>query len=73
VSPLRDAEAPLDALYRLGRLPDPLAWPSWEFAGDGRFDDPQRQFRTLYAAEQRHACFVETLARFRLSLSCSLD
>jgi hypothetical protein len=35
--------------------------------GQGRFDDPLRTFRTLYAGQQRRACFVELLARFRLS------
>lgn len=56
-------------LYRLARLPDPLAWPPWEFVGSGRFDDRQRVFRTLYAAGQRRACFVEALASFRPAVS----
>lgn len=55
-------------LYRLGRLPDPLAWPPRQYAGDGRFDDPLGEFRVLYAAEQRLACLVETLYRFRRPL-----
>jgi hypothetical protein len=54
-------------LYRVGRLPDPLAWPPWELVGDGRFDDPQREFRVLYAGHRR-ACFLETLAPFRPSV-----
>ncbi|MGH2461967.1 MAG: hypothetical protein ACRDIY_24185 [Chloroflexota bacterium] len=57
-----------EPFYRLGRLPDPLAWPPWEFAGAGRFDDPFRSVRTLYAATERRACFVESLAPFRLAL-----
>lgn len=52
-------------LYRLGRLPEPLALPPWEFVGSGRFDDRQHAFRTLYAADQRRTCFVEALAGFR--------
>lgn len=56
-------------LYRLGRQPDPLAWPPYQFVGDGRFDDPARRFRVLYAAKHRRACFVEVLAPFRPSLS----
>jgi hypothetical protein len=40
----------------------------WELAGGGRFDDPQGQFRVLYAAAQRRGAFVETLARFRPSI-----
>jgi hypothetical protein len=30
-----------------------------------RFDDPQGNYRVLYAATQRVSCFIETLARFR--------
>ncbi len=62
------AEAPSDILYRIGRWPDPLAWPPRHFAGNERFDDPQHRFRTLYAAEQLRACFVELLAPFRPSV-----
>lgn len=64
------AVAPLAGpLYRLGRLPDPLAWPPRQYAGDGRFDDPLGEFRVLYVAEQRLACFIETLYRFRRPLA----
>jgi hypothetical protein len=56
-------------LYRIGRLPDPLAWPPWDVVGHGRFDDPQREFRVLYAATQRQGVFVETLAQFRTVLT----
>lgn len=38
-----------------------------ELVGGGRFDDPQREFRVLYAG-QRRACFLETLAAFRPSV-----
>lgn len=62
------AIVPQGSLYRLGRLPDPLAWPPREYAGDGRFDDPLGEFGVLYAAEQRLACLVETLYRFRRPL-----
>jgi len=65
VSPVRSARTPRGGLYRIARLPDPLAWPPWEFVGGGRFDDPQREFRVLYAAAQRRGPFVETLAQFR--------
>jgi RES domain len=40
-------------------------WPPWEVVGAGRFDDPQREFRVLYAAAQRRGAFVETMAQFR--------
>ena len=35
----------------------------------GRYDDPEGQYRVLYASSSRHGCFIETLARFRLSLA----
>ena len=58
-------------LYRVGRAPDPLAPPP--FAGSknsgNRFDDPAGEFWVMYAAEQRRACFAETLARFRADLT----
>lgn len=60
-------------LYRIGRWPDPLAWPLWRYVGDGRFDDPQRQFRTLYFAAQRRTAFIETLAPLRLPLDLLAD
>lgn len=67
-SPKR-ARTPRRPLYRLGRPPDPLAWPTVQTIGHERFDDPLRQYRVLYAALQRDACFAETLAGFRPSLS----
>jgi hypothetical protein len=68
VSPARKARTPSGALYRIGRWPDPLAWPPWEVVGGGRFDDPQRRFRVLYAAARRRGAFIEMLAQFRPSL-----
>lgn len=58
------------AVYRLGRRPDPWAWPDWRYAGlDGtfgnRFDDPQGVYRVLYASTRRLATFIECLAYFR--------
>lgn len=67
MTPVQAAPNPPPVLSRVGRLADPLAWPDWRHCGGGRFDDPQRAFRTLYAAEQRLACFVELLATFRPS------
>lgn len=66
--PVRDLPSPVDPLYRIGRAPDPLAWPPWEFVGAERFDDPARRYRVLYTGE-RAACFLETLANFRPSLT----
>jgi hypothetical protein len=69
VSPLRTAAAPRGPLHRIGRLPDPLAWPPWEAVGGGRFDDPARRVRVLYAASRRRGAFVESLAPFRPALA----
>ena len=60
-------------LCRLGRQPDPWAWPDWSYAGpDGtfgnRYDDPEASYRVLYASSQRIGAFLETLARFRPDL-----
>ena len=56
-------------VYRIGRAPDPWTWPDWRHATDGtfgnRYDDPQGQYRVLYASSQRAGAFIETLARFR--------
>ena len=49
----------------MGYLPDPLVWPPLQYVGSGRFDDPMGRFRTLYAAEQRVGCFIESPARYR--------
>ncbi|HEX2924160.1 MAG TPA: RES family NAD+ phosphorylase [Chloroflexota bacterium] len=67
MTPVQNAASPSQILYRIGRLPNPLAWPPRGLTGAGRFDDPLGQFSTLYAAEQRRACFIESLARFRAS------
>jgi hypothetical protein len=68
---LREAATPTGMHYRIGRAPDPLAWTEWTYVGEGRFDGPRRPrtFRVLYLAEQRLACFVETLANWRPSLT----
>lgn len=53
-------------LWRIGYVDDPLGFTPWEYCSWAhRFDDPQREYRTLYAAEQRITCFRETLAAFR--------
>ena len=60
-------------VFRLGRGPNPWAWPDWSRAQlDGtfrnRWDDPAGEYRVLYASTQRRGAFVETLARFRPDL-----
>jgi hypothetical protein len=61
---------PPGLVHRIGRWPNPWAWPDWSYAGaDGtfgnRYDDPEGHYRVLYASSERVATFVETLARFR--------
>jgi hypothetical protein len=61
-------------LFRVGRRPDPWQLPDWALAGadgtfGGRFDDPEAEYRVLYASSQRLGCFLETLARFRLDVA----
>lgn len=62
-------------LVRIGRRPDPLAWPPLAFTGIGRFDDPDLTVSTLYASVERRTAFFETLDSFRpnLSLLAHLD
>src|SRR5258708_27840846 len=69
MSELEEAAAPARIL-RVGRKPDPWAWPRWEVAGeDGTFGnrwyDAHSTYRVLYGSSQLVACFIETLARFR--------
>lgn len=64
------AARPKGLLYRVGRAPDPWAWPPWAYAGEdgtfgNRFDDPAGEYRVLYASSQRVGPFLETLARYR--------
>ncbi len=57
------------AVWRVGYRPDPWAWPSWQFASNGRFtgrwDDAQGTFRTIYAGTRLLSCLLEVLACFR--------
>jgi hypothetical protein len=63
----RRADRPL---HRIGRAPNPWAWPDWLRASHdrtfgNRFDDPHGDYRVLYAGSTRLGAFVEVLARFR--------
>lgn len=69
---MKHADPPAE-VYRLGRRPDPWAWPDWAYAEpDGtfgnRYDDPQGIYRVLYASTQRVATFVECLAYYRADI-----
>jgi hypothetical protein len=60
-------------VQRIGRRPDPWQYPDWSRANpDGtfgnRFDDPDGEYRVLYASSARLGCFLETLARYRPDL-----
>lgn len=57
-------------VWRVGYEPDPWWWTPWEFAADdgrfnGRWDDQQAQFRTLYTSDRLLGCFLELLAALR--------
>lgn len=82
----RDSPAgPLDlqtvevAVFRVGYAPDPFAWTPWQYANggrfDGRWDDPDGTYRTLYVADRLLGCLLEVLADFRpdLELLAELD
>jgi hypothetical protein len=62
--------------YRIGRSPDPLEYPPYEFCGRGRFDDPwltyrqgESHFRVLYLGYTLMTCFIEILQGFRPDLA----
>ncbi len=66
---LQSVRAP-GRLHRLGRRNGVWLWPDWAYAGDdgtfgNRYDDPQGQYRVLYASSERLGVFLETLASFR--------
>jgi hypothetical protein len=73
VTPALQVARPDGPLYRVGRAPDAWALPPWTYAGPdntfgNRYDDPEGEYRVLYAAGQRRGAFLETLARFRADL-----
>jgi hypothetical protein len=56
-------------VWRVGYRPEPWAWPSWQYATDGRFpgrwDDADGNFRTIYAGSHLLSCLLEVPASFR--------
>jgi RES domain len=61
---------PVARVSRVGRLPDPWAWPPWEAQHtDGtfgnRWDDPKGMYRVVYGCSQLEGAYVEVLALFR--------
>lgn len=60
-------------LWRVGYHLDPTAFTPRDLYGyNHRFDDAQRQFRTLYLAEQPETALREGLADFRPKSSASV-
>jgi hypothetical protein len=73
VTPALEVVRPDRPLHRVGRTPDAWALAPWTYAGPdntfgNRYDDPEGEYRVLYAAGQRRGAFLETLARFRADL-----
>jgi hypothetical protein len=73
VTPALEVVRPDRPLHRVGRAPDAWALAPWTYAGPdntfgNRYDDPEGEYRVLYAAGQRRGAFLETLARFRADL-----
>lgn len=61
-------------VFRIGRPENPWVWPPVRIGGGsrgGRWDDPEEQYRVLYASSQRLGAFMETLAPLRPDLVAS--
>jgi hypothetical protein len=61
---------PLARVTRIGRRPNPWAWPPWEAQDSdntfgNRWDDPEGIYRVLYACTHLEGAYVEVLSRFR--------
>jgi hypothetical protein len=72
---LLNTRTPTGPLYRIAWGTEPWEYPDWKRAGTdasslahtfgNRFDDPNAEYRVLYASSQLVSCYVEVLARFR--------
>jgi hypothetical protein len=72
---LLNTRTPTGPLYRISWGTQPWEYPDWNRAGidsssgahtfGNRFDDPNAEYRVLYAASQLVSCYLEVLARFR--------
>jgi hypothetical protein len=65
-----EGTTPPGPVRRIGRLPDPWAWPPWEAQHSdntfgNRWDDPEGVYRVVYASSQLEGAYVEGLSRFR--------
>ena len=66
------------AIHRIGRKPAPWQYPDWSRANPdrtfgNRFDDPNGEYRVLYASSVRLGCFLETLARYRPDIALYVE
>ena len=73
MTPQPELVQPDGPVYRVARGPDVWAWPDWDYAtADGtfgnRWDDPNGEFRVLYASSTAFGALLETLAPFRPDL-----
>jgi hypothetical protein len=50
--------------FRLGFGVNAWSWPPRQFIGDGRWDDPNGEYRVLYASASRLGTFVEVMGDF---------
>jgi hypothetical protein len=72
---LLKTRTPTGPIYRIAWGTEPWGYPDWKRAGTdsssgahtfgNRFDDPNAEYRVLYAASQLVCCYVEVLARYR--------
>ena len=54
------------AVWRVGYIASPCEFtPRWLCGWNHRFDDPKREYRTIYAADKKETCLREVLADFR--------
>jgi hypothetical protein len=61
-------------VWRIGHHTAPLDYPPREYcAWNHRFDDPQQEYRTLYAAEHAITCMRELLADLRPDAKARAD
>lgn len=60
-------------VWRVGYAPQPWAWTPWQYAEqgrfDGRWDDPNGVWRTVYAGASPLVCYLEVLAPFRVDVT----
>lgn len=70
-----EVTTPGEPVHRVGYAPDPWTWVPWEYVdrATGRWDDPEGNYRVLYAGTSPEACFVEVLSPFRPDPSLDAD